>query len=180
MNAENIIGRKQELETLDRLFNSAKSEFLAIYGRRRVGKSYLIEEAFRNDIIFSAIGMYHKKKKGLTEEQGTKEDASYKKLQLKHFHANLVQYGLDPSMPVPSTWLEAFTLLRILLSKSTAKKKWCLLMNFLGSEVPSHPNWLKSLDSSGTTWAVKQRNIFLIVCGSATSWMLDNVIRDYG
>ena len=180
MNAENIIGRKQELETLDRLFNSAKSEFLAIYGRRRVGKSHLIEEAFRNDIIFSAIGMYHKKKKGLTEEQGTKEDASYKKLQLKHFHASLVQYGLDPSMPVPSTWLEAFTLLRILLSKSTAKRKVVFIdeLPWLGG--PQSSELVEELGFFWNNWAVKQRNIFLIVCGSATSWMLDNVIRDYG
>lgn len=180
MNTENVIGRKQEIDTLARLFNSKKSEFLAIYGRRRVGKSYLIEEAFRDDIVFSAVGIYRKKKKGLSEEQEIKEDSSYKELQLKHFYANLLQYGLDLSMPAPSTWLDAFVLLRTLISKSTAKRKVVFIdeLPWLGG--PQSSELVEELGYFWNNWAVKQRNVFLVVCGSATSWMLDNVIRDYG
>ena len=60
MNIENIIGRKAELNTLGRLFRSDKSEFLAIYGRRRVGKSYLIDESFRDELAFSVVGIFKK------------------------------------------------------------------------------------------------------------------------
>lgn len=180
MNTENIIGRTRELETLDRLFNSTKSEFLAIYGRRRVGKSYLVEEAFRNEIAFSAVGIYRKKKKTLAKDQKAMEESSYRMLQIKHFHANLIQYGLDPSTPLPTTWLEAFTLLRILLSKNTSKRKVVFIdeLPWLGG--PQSSELVEELGFFWNNWAVKQRNIFLVVCGSSTSWMLDNVIRDYG
>ena len=47
MNQSQIVGRKNELERLFRLYNSDKSEYVAIYGRRRVGKSFLVDEAFR-------------------------------------------------------------------------------------------------------------------------------------
>ena len=60
MRTNDIIGRKPELETLKYLYDSQKSEFLAIYGRRRVGKSFLIEEAFEGEISFTAVGIFKK------------------------------------------------------------------------------------------------------------------------
>ena len=177
MNTTNIIGRIKELGILSRLYDSNKSEFLAIYGRRRVGKSYLIDEALRDQMVFSTVGIFRKPKRG--EKKSTFE-STYRKLQLSHFHQSLLDYGLDPSYAAPVSWLEAFSLLKHLLSQSTAKRKVVFI-----DELP----WLAGTQSSElveelgffwNNWAVKQRNIFIIVCGSATSWMLDNVIRDYG
>ena len=37
-----MIGRKQESEELNRIYNRNKAELVAIYGRRRVGKTYLV------------------------------------------------------------------------------------------------------------------------------------------
>lgn len=58
MASTSIIGRKKEIDRLQRIFNSDKSEFVAIYGRRRVGKSYLIDEAFKGKFAFNAVGIY--------------------------------------------------------------------------------------------------------------------------
>ena len=57
---KSIIGRNEEIKKLERFFRSSKSEFVAIYGRRRVGKSYLVEEVYKNKITFRAIGSFIK------------------------------------------------------------------------------------------------------------------------
>ena len=114
MNTANIIGRKQETSNLSRLYQSDKSEFVAIYGRRRVGKSYLVDEMFRDEMAFSCLGIFKKDKSS---------NDSYRKTQLRHFHSNLLEYGLSPSLKAPEDWLSAFDLLKILLKENSAKRK---------------------------------------------------------
>ena len=60
MSYTNIIGRTDEIATLKRLYNSGKSEFVAIYGRRRVGKSFLVSEVFAKKMHFKVVGTYIK------------------------------------------------------------------------------------------------------------------------
>lgn len=169
MNTDNIIGRKEELRTLERLYNSDKSEFLAIYGRRRVGKSYLVDEAFRGEIAFSAVGIFSKS-----------PETSQRKIQLRHFYSNLLAYGLSPEYKEPEDWMAAFDLLRILLSRNTSRRIVIFLDELPWMAGPQSSELVEELGFFWNNWAVKQRNILLIVCGSATSWMLDNIIRDYG
>lgn len=172
MNTENIIGRKNELDLLRRLYQSDKSEFLAIYGRRRVGKSYLIDESFRDEVAFSVVGIFKKCKEG--------EEYQHKRTQLKHFYRSLLDYGLPSSYKEPEDWLDAFDLLKKLLSASTAIRKVVFIDELPWLAGQKSSELVEELGYFWNSWAVKQRNIFLIVCGSATSWMLDNVIRDYG
>ncbi len=172
MNTENIIGRKRELELISRLYRSDKSEFLAIYGRRRVGKSYLIDESFRGEMAFSAVGTFRK--------YATGEEAQHKRTQLKHFYRSLLEYGLDPSCGEPEAWIDAFDLLKKLLSANPSPRKVVFMDELPWLAGPKSSELIEELGYFWNGWAVKQRNIFLIVCGSATSWMLDNVIRDYG
>ena len=78
MKYSSIIGRKQEIASLERIFKSKKSEFVAIYGRRRIGKSYLVNEVFGKKIVFTAVGTYMK--------DGDKSGETYRQLQLDHFY----------------------------------------------------------------------------------------------
>ena len=172
MNTGNIIGRKRELDVIDRLYHSDKSEFLAIYGRRRVGKSYLIEEAFRDELTFSVVGTFKK--------SGEDEEAAYKRTQLRHFHRSLLDYGLDSIYKEPENWLDAFELLKKLLSTNKGTRKVIFIDELPWLAGPKSSELIEELGYFWNSWAARQRNIFLIVCGSATSWMLDNVIRDYG
>ena len=172
MNTANIIGRKRELETIDRLYRSDKSEFLAIYGRRRVGKSYLIDEAFRGELAFSVVGTFRKCEDG--------EEPMYKRTQLRHFYRSLLDYGLDASYKEPENWLDAFDLLKKLLALNGRSRKIIFIDELPWLAGPKSSELVEELGYFWNSWAAKQRNIFLIVCGSATSWMLDNVIRDYG
>lgn len=172
MNTANIVGRKRELETMDRLYRSDKSEFLAIYGRRRVGKSYLVDEAFRGELTFSVVGTFRKCEDG--------EEPLYRKIQLRHFYRSLLDYGLDSPFGEPASWLDAFDLLKKLLNASRNQRKVIFFDELPWLAGPKSSEFIEELGYFWNSWAARQRNVFLIVCGSATSWMLDNVIRDYG
>ena len=132
MDTRNIIGRKEQIDTLRRLYNSDKSEFLAIYGRRRVGKSYLIDEAFKDEVCFSVVGIYKK-------NDDDTEDSTYRRTQLKHFYRSLIDYGLNTSYKEPVDWMEAFDLLKKLLNDGKEGKKVIFL-----DELP----WLSGTHSS--------------------------------
>ena len=112
MKYPNIIGRKAEIEVLERLYQSRKSEFVAIYGRRRIGKSFLVSEVYAKKIVFTAVGTYVK--------DGDKDYETYRQLQLEHFYDSLLLSGLNPTeVQKPICWREAFLLLRKLLEEQS-------------------------------------------------------------
>ena len=170
MGYSSVIGRKEEIGELEKFLKSSKSEFVAIYGRRRVGKSYLVEEVYRNKIVFRAIGSYIK----------DKDIKTYKHIQLEHFHESLIDCGLPETTPCPTSWREAFRLLKKLLEGIRKRRKIIFLDELPWLAGPQSSEMIEELGYFWNSWADRQRNIVLVVCGSATSWMLNNVIRDYG
>lgn len=172
MGYTNIIGRDKEIAILERLYKSNKSEFVAIYGRRRVGKSYLVNEVFTRKIAFKAVGTYIK--------DGDKDYETYRKLQLSHFYDSLVLSGLDAKERKPDSWREAFLLLRKVLQAKRLRRKVIFLDELPWLAGPQSSEMIAELGYFWNSWADSERNILLVVCGSATSWMLDNVIHDYG
>ena len=98
-----FIGRERELNALEKLYTSNKFEFAVIYGRRRVGKTFLVKEFFDDTYDFKVTGLYKKSKKK----------------QLKNFSLALLEYGADVKK-VPADWLEAFAELKKLLKKKIA------------------------------------------------------------
>lgn len=173
MKNTSIIGRGKEIATLERIYKSKKSEFVAVYGRRRVGKSYLINQVLGDQIVFTAVGTYIK--------DGNKNFETYRRLQLDHFYDSLIVSGLNGTRyPRPTCWREAFMLLRILLKSMTVKRKVIFIDELPWLAGPQSAEMVAELGYFWNSWADSQRNIVLLVCGSATSWMLDNVIHDYG
>ena len=172
MGYANIIGRKEEIKKLERIINSQKSEFVAIYGRRRVGKSFLVNEFFGEKILFKAVGTYVK--------DGDKDYETYRKMQLDHFYDALMFAGLSTHEARPKCWREAFLLLRKVLQKKRSKRKVVFFDELPWLAGPQSSEMISELGHFWNSWADSQRNIVLVVCGSATSWMLDNVIHDYG
>ena len=170
MTYKSIIGRTEEIKKLERFFNSSKSEFVAIYGRRRVGKSFLVEEVYKGRITFRAIGSFIK----------AKDEKSYKQTQLDHFYESLLDSGMSASVPRPTNWREAFRLLRNHLEGVGTQRRVIFLDELPWLAGPQSSEMIAELGYFWNSWADRQRNIVLVVCGSATSWMLDNVIRDYG
>lgn len=167
---QSIIGRSEEIRQLEKLLKSPKSEFVAIYGRRRVGKSYLVEEVYKEKIAFRAVGAHIK----------DKDERTYKQIQLDHFYESLLDCGVSEDMPRPGNWREAFRLLRKYLESLRTRRRVVFLDELPWLAGPQSSEMITELGYFWNSWADRQRNIVLVVCGSATSWMLDNVIRDYG
>lgn len=164
-----IIGREKEKKELEKLYNSRYPEFVAVYGRRRVGKTFLISEYFNNSFSFSHSG--------LSPIEMNDTPNSKLQMQLNSFYNSLVKYGLKKTK-TPQNWLDAFLLLEELLES----KKEDRLLVFLGEiqwfDTPKS-YFTTALESFWNGWASK-KNIMLIVCGSSTSWIMNKLINNHG
>ena len=158
-----IIGRKEEIKQLESLQQSGRSEFVMVYGRRRVGKTYLIREFFHNQFDFYLTGIAN----------GSRRE------QLQNFHIKMQETDTSVSWAMPSNWFEAFNQLKTLLMKSDTPRKIIFL-----DELPwmdtQKSDFVKALDHFWNTWASARTDILLIVCGSAASWLVTNIVRNHG
>ena len=157
-----LIGRNKEREELLGLLDKDESQFCAVYGRRRVGKTYLIKETFENHFAFYHTGVAN----------------APKKEQLGEFRESLRQAGLK-RCKMPRTWFEAFHLLADLLKQSPDKKKVVFLDELPWMDTPKS-QFVSALEHFWNGWANMRNDIVLIVCGSATSWIIKKIIRDHG
>ncbi len=164
MKKEEIIGRKLEIAMLDRLYKSKKSEFAIVYGRRRVGKTFLVSRQFEGAFTFRMTALAN----------------TTNKEQLRNFHNYLSLFDAHAEKtPIPKSWLEAFQILIQFLSKSKHKRKVIFF-----DELPwfdTHgSDFLTGLEHFWNGWAAYRSDILLISCGSAASWMIKKLIRDKG
>lgn len=157
-----MIGRVEEVEELNKMFDSNESEFVAVYGRRRVGKTYLVRETFDGRFTFQHSG---KAKSG-------------KSNQLKQFFKSLRDSGYE-SKVCPKDWDEAFEALEKVVAGSTVSKKVLFLDELPWMDTP-RSDFISALESFWNGWASARKDILLIVCGSAASWMVKNLFRNRG
>lgn len=151
MSYAKIIGRNKEINILDRIYKSKKSELVAIYGRRRVGKSYLVSECFGKKILFKAVGTYIK--------DGDKDYESYRQLQLAHFYDSLVIAGLSTKESKPTCWREAFLLLRKVLEGKRNRRKIIFIDELPWLAGPQSSEMIAELGYFWNSWADSERNI---------------------
>ena len=162
MEASTIIGRKKERELFNDICATQKPALVAVYGRRRVGKTFLVRQHFNNSFDFSFTGSYQMPRQG----------------QLSLFNQELRRFS-GQEFPLAKDWFSAFEQLRQYLS-SLNKKRLILFFD----ELP----WMETLKSSfmqafsyfWNTWASTRKGLKLFVCGSSTTWMLDKLIGDKG
>lgn len=158
---KSIIGRKNEIERLKKYLASDRSEFIAIYGRRRVGKTFLIKELLEGQFSFRMTG---------------KENAHMSDQLLAFSYAMSDFFGEDL---LPKSWTEAFRM----LSKALEKQKEGTKIIFI-DELPwldtQKAKFVSALEHFWNNWAYYRSDIKLIVCGSATSWMLNKIINARG
>ena len=159
----NVIGRETEIALLEEYENSDKSEFVALYGRRRVGKTFLVRELYGAKFAFEVSGLI----------EGEEPD------QLKVFNEALARHGATLITP-PQDWFEAFASLQLLLNRHKRKKRIIIFIDELPCFDTHGSKFVAALDHFWNGWAAHQRNIMLIVCGSATSWMMKNVVDNHG
>ncbi|MEM7658206.1 MAG: ATP-binding protein, partial [Bacteroidota bacterium] len=161
-----LIGRKQELKQLRACLTSRKSEFIAVYGRRRVGKTFLIRKAFDNQFAFQLTGLAN---------VGMKH-------QLGQFHAALSTSATQVQwQPEPATdWFVAFRQLSAYLEKLPLEEKKVVFLDELPWLDTRKSYFLSGLEHFWNSWASAREDIVLIVCGSAASWMLNHLIKNRG
>ena len=159
-----IIGRKEQIIDLDNYMKSGRAEFIAIYGRRRIGKTYLVRQYFDNNFAFSTSGIL----------EGTAQE------QMSAFVASMREIGYKGDLP--KSWLEAFFELRKLLEPLVKKsrRRVVIFIDELPCFETAKSGFLRAFSHFWNSWANWESKIMLIVCGSATSWMVDNVINNHG
>jgi hypothetical protein len=166
---DNFVSRQAEIKRFEAMFASGEAEFAAIYGRRRVGKTSLVKHVFkRDDVIFFNI-------------TGTKKGAI--SLHLEKFTAELQNafYTDRPSteLKVPDNWDKALAMLNDALAITT-EKKIVLFFDELPWLATAKSGLLEAIDYYWNRYWVDNHNVKLIVCGSAASWMINNIIDDTG
>ncbi len=161
-----LIGREKEKKILTQVLQSKESEFVALYGRRRVGKTFLVDTFYKNEIVFSITGM-------------NKTELS---IQLENFK-NVLNRRLEINKQidaVPKSWLEAFELLKIYVASLTPKNKMVIFIDELPWLATRKSGFLPALEIFWNDWASKRSDIILLVCGSAASWMISNIVKNTG
>ncbi len=165
-----MVGREEEIREMNERYDSGRPEFIAVYGRRRVGKTYLINEVLKDRITFRHSGL------SPVDEQNHKNGL---KEQLRHFYLSLQLQGMKKSK-CPTSWLEAFFMLeRHLQSIDDGSRQVVFLDELPWMDTP-RSGFITALEAFWNGWAYHRDNMMLVVCGSATSWMTDKLINNYG
>jgi len=156
-----IIGRKEEIEVLQSAISTKESELIAVYGRRRIGKTYLIRNYYEDRIAFELTGM---------------NDGSLK-AQLLQF-SNAFQKSANSPLPIrpPQSWVEAFAALEKILGSLDKRKKWVVFFDEFPWLNSRKSGFLEAFDHFWNTWASRQSYLIVVICGSAASWMIDNIV----
>ena len=156
-----FIGREKEQQQLKEYLNSEQSEFIAVYGRRRVGKTFLIQKVIGSDYAFYVAGM----------------NKVSMRIQLKNFMQGIRKNC--PKVPLAKTWLDAFMALESYLEALPKGKKIVFIDEMPWMDTP-RSNFVSGLEHFWNSWASWRDDIKLIVCGSATSWIINNLIKNRG
>ena len=158
-----ILGRNEECRRLERCVHADTSQLVVVYGRRRVGKTYLINQFFHNNFAFKITGIYG-------ENRTT---------QLNNFVMALNRNS-SKKYDVPNDWYEAFEYLREYIGKLSKKNKQIIFIDEMPWLDTHKSGFLPAFELFWNDFAAALDNIVLIVCGSATSWMDKKIANNKG
>lgn len=160
-----LIGRKEEKATFKHCLDSTESKLIAVYGRRRVGKTFLVRNYFQAKITFEVAGLHN----------GEMKD------QLIHFSSTLTKYGwTEASIHPPQTWKEAFDMLERFLDSLTGTNKKVIFLDELPWFDTPRSKFLTAFESFWNAYCTKRTDIICVICGSAASWMIKKVLKNKG
>ena len=160
-----LIGRKEEKETFKYCLNSSESKLIAVYGRRRVGKTFLVRNYFKSQIKFEIAGLY----KGELNDQ------------LTHFASTMVKYGWqEAGLHPPKSWKMAFDMLeRYIHSIDGQQKKIIFLDEMPWLDTPKS-KFIMAFQNFWNSFCTKRNDIICVICGSAASWIIKKVLKSKG
>jgi AAA+ ATPase superfamily predicted ATPase len=164
--SHNVIGREKEIEILQETYESIEPQFLAVYGRRRIGKTYLISEFFKNKgIYFEITGM----KEGSTAEQLFQFAYEFSR-----------QFNEGKRISPPNSWAKAMNLLHEAIEKVEQGRKIILFFDEVPWLASRRSKFLNALEHFWNRYLSRNKNVILIICGSSASWIIKNIINNKG
>ncbi len=162
---EAIVGREEEKKILRDVLGSKEAELVALLGRRRVGKTFLVRNYYQQQLVFEYTGVHEA---GLAE-------------QLSNF-CRALQQAMKTAIPpaTPDSWMQAFIFLSdFLQTKLTRQPAVVLFDEFPWIHTP-RSGFLTAFGHWWNTWASRQPQLKVVICGSAASWMIENILHNRG
>ena len=163
-----MAGRGREIRELNRLYNRNHADLVAIYGRRGVGKTFLVDETFGSRITFRHAGL----------SPADQQPEGMLKAQLEHFYGSLKEQGMEKPEK-PSSWMEAFYQLECFLKQKDNGERQLVFLDEMPWMDTPRSGFMQAFEGFWNNWACHRKNIMVIVCGSANSWILDNLINNH-
>ncbi len=160
---EKLIAREYECGELKKCFSSRRSELVIVYGRRRIGKTFLVEQYFKTRFDFLYVGAH-----GLVSKE-----------QLRRFATVLRSYTHQKAYNF-SDWFDAFDALQTYLESLPKTRKKLIFIDEMPWIDTRRSNFVKALENFWNGWAMRRQDIMLIATGSATSWMRDKLVSNKG
>jgi AAA+ ATPase superfamily predicted ATPase len=158
-----LIAREKECQILQQCIESDESEFVIVCGRRRIGKTFLVEQFFDHEYDFKYVGAHNQRTR----------------VQLQGFAKALALYSKQPMLEL-ADWTEAFDALADYLGSLPNGRRKVIFIDEMPWIDSSRSNFVSALEYFWNGWAAGQENIVLVATGSATSWMTDKLLKNKG
>lgn len=159
----NLVGRKRECERLDICMKAATAQLVVVYGRRRVGKTFLVNQFFKNKLEFKVTGAY----------------GQPKEIQLRNF-ADELNRRSEKERTNPKDWIQAFNYLREYIEELSSGEKHVFFIDEMPWLDTHKSGFLPAFEYFWNDYGSSKDNLVFIICGSATSWMVDNIANNKG
>ena len=159
-----VIGREREMAELQRSLESDRSEFVIVYGRRRVGKTYLVDNFFHYEYDFSFVGGHR-----LTKQK-----------QLRNFAKAMKKYAHLARQPKYENWDDAFDALEELMESLPEEKRKVIFIDEMPWIDTPQSEFVDALETFWNGWAARRHDIMFVASGSSTSWMMDKLVENQG
>lgn len=160
-----LVGRETEIGILKQALQSTEAELIAVYGRRRVGKTFLIRNVYADRLLFDFSGMYN----------------STMREQLENF-GNMLTSASKAKIPlaIPFNWIQAFEVLKTYITPLLKKQKSVIFFDEFPWIDSRKSGFLAAFEHFWNSWASRQNNLVVVICGSAASWMIRKIINNRG
>jgi hypothetical protein len=159
-----LVGREEERELLSKIEKSGEPELVAVYGRRRVGKTYLVRTVFQKQMAFEMSGVHN----------------ATLALQLENFCAALCKANGNKPFMQPVTWMKAFGLLEKYLTPIISKQRKVIFIDEFPWLCTPRSGFMQAFENFWNMWASRQDNLIVVICGSAAAWMIQKVVNNRG
>jgi len=160
---EVLTGRQAEKNILATVIASGNPELVAVYGRRRVGKTFLIRTAYAGHVVFEFSGIH----------------SASLATQLQNFTNSMqTAAGSAAVLAVPGSWVQAFHQLQGILQPKLKKGRSVIFLDEFPWAHSARSGFLEAFEHFWNSWCTKQNNLVVVICGSAAAWMIRNVVNN--